>query len=134
MATVSEPTDADPRVTAVFDDIRTTRGTDYINNFWRYLAVDPALLEETWQQVKEVMATPGELDPMTREMIYIAVSVANNCRYCVHSHTAAARAQGMSDAQYAELLKVISLAGKTNHLLNALQVPVDEVFDADSSA
>ncbi len=134
MATVSEPTDADPRVTAVFDDIRTTRGTDYINNFWRYLAVDPALLEETWQQVKEVMATPGELDPMTREMIYIAVSVANNCRYCVHSHTAAARAQGMSDAQYAELLKIISLAGKTNHLLNALQVPVDEVFDADSSA
>ncbi len=134
MATVSEPTDADPRATAVFDDIRTTRGTDYINNFWRYLAVDPALLEETWQQVKEVMATPGELDPMTREMIYIAVSVANNCRYCVHSHTAAARAQGMSDAQYAELLKVISLAGKTNHLLNALQVPVDEVFDADSSA
>ncbi len=134
MATVSEPTDADPRVTAVFDDIRTTRGTDYINNFWRYLAVDPALLEETWQQVKEVMATPGELDPMTREMIYIAVSVANNCRYCVHSHTAAARALGMSDAQYAELLKIISLAGKTNHLLNALQVPVDEVFDADSSA
>lgn len=133
MATVSKPTDLDPRVTAVFDDIRTTRGTEYINNFWSYLAYDPTLLEETWQQVKDVMATPGELDPLTREMIYIAVSVANSCRYCIHSHTAAARAQGMSEAQHAELLKVISLAAKTNHLLNAMQVPVDEVFDADSS-
>lgn len=131
MSTVSEPTTADPRVTAVYEDIRATRGTDYINNFWRYLAFDPMLLEETWQQVKEVMATPGELDPLTREMIYIAVSVANSCRYCIHSHTAAARAQGMTDPQYAELIKVISLAGKTNHLLNALQVPVDEAFEAD---
>ena len=133
MATVSEPINADPRVTAVFDDIRSTRGTDYINNFWRYLAFDPALLEETWQEVKAVMATPGELDPLTREMIYIAVSVANSCRYCIHSHTAAARAQGMEEVQYAELLKVISLAAKTNHLLNAMQVPVDEAFDADST-
>lgn len=134
MATVSAPTETDPRVTAVFDDIRATRGTDYINNFWQYLAFDPALLEETWQQVKEVMATPGELDPLTREMIYVAVSIANSCRYCIHSHTAAARAQGMTDAQYAELLKVVSLAGKTNHLLNGLQVPVDEVFDADAGS
>ncbi len=134
MSTVSPPAHPDPRVTAVFDDIHATRGTDYINNFWQYLAFDPDLLEETWQQVKEVMATPGELDPLTREMIYIAVSIANSCRYCIHSHTAAARAQGMSDAQYAELLKVVSLAGKTNHLLNALQVPVDEAFDADAAA
>ena len=134
MSTVSIPTHSDPRVEAVFDDIRTTRKTDYINNFWQYLAFDPGLLEETWQQVKEVMATPGELDPLTREMIYIAVSIANSCRYCIHSHTAAARAQGMTESQYAELLKVVSLAGKTNHLLNALQVPVDEVFDADAQA
>ncbi|MGB1108916.1 MAG: carboxymuconolactone decarboxylase family protein [Gammaproteobacteria bacterium] len=132
MATVTPPAETDPRVSAVFDDIRATRGTDYINNFWRYLAFDPALLEETWAQVKGVMATPGELDPLTREMVYIAVSVANSCRYCVHSHTASARAQGMTDGQYAELLKVISLAGKTNHLLNALQVPVDEVFDTET--
>ena len=134
MSTVTPPADNDPRVAAVFDDIRATRGTDYINNFWQYLAFDPALLEETWQQVKAVMATPGELDPLTREMIYIAVSIANSCRYCIHSHTAAARAQGMTDAQYAELLKVVSLAGKTNHLLNALQVPVDEAFDAEKPA
>lgn len=132
MATVSPSDATDPRVAAVFADIRATRGTDTINNFWQYLAFDPGLLEETWQQVKAVMATPGELDPLTREMIYIAVSVANSCRYCIHSHTAAARAQGMTDAQYAELLKVISLAAKTNHLLNALQVPVDPAFDSES--
>lgn len=134
MSTVSPPESTDPRVQAVFEDIRATRGTDYINNFWRYLAFDPGLLEETWRQVKAVMATPGELDPLTREMIYIAVSIANSCQYCIHSHTAAARAQGMNDAQYAELLQVVSLAGKTNHLLNALQVPVDEAFDADAPA
>ena len=130
MSTVTPTETINPRVEAVFEDIRATRGTDYINNFWRYLAFDADLLEETWQQVKAVMATPGELDPLTREMIYVAVSIANSCRYCIHSHTAAARAQGMTDAQYAELLQVVSLAGKTNHLLNAMQVPVDEVFDA----
>ena len=133
MTTVTKPVDTDPRVAAVFDDIRATRGTDYINNFWQYLAFDPDLLEETWQQVKSVMATPGELDPLTREMIYIAVSIANSCRYCIHSHTAAARAQGMTEAQYAELLKVVSLAGKTNHLLNAMQVPVDDAFNTENS-
>lgn len=134
MSTVAAMADAesDPRVKAVFDDIRATRGTDYINNLWRYLAFDPQLLEETWQDVKTVMSTPGSIDPLTREMIYVAVSAANSCSYCIHSHTAAARARGMTDEQHAELIKIIALAGKTNHLLNAIQVPVDDAFDADS--
>ena len=131
MTTVTTIADAesDPRVKAVLDDIRATRGTDYINNLWRYLAFDPQLLEETWQDVKTVMSTPGTIDPLTREMIYVAVSVANSCSYCIHSHTAAARARGMTDEQHAELIKIIALAGKTNHLLNAMQVPVDDAFD-----
>ena len=133
MATVTNIADAesDPRVKAVFDDIRATRGTDYINNLWRYLAFDPQLLEEIWQDVKTVMSTPGTIDPLTREMIYVAVSAANSCSYCIHSHTAAARARGMTNAQHAELIKIIALAGKTNHLLNAMQVPVDDAFDED---
>ena len=103
MSTVNSAGDAglDPRVQAVFDDIRATRGTDFINNFWRYLAFDPALLESTWAEVNRVMATPSGLDPLTKEMIYIAVSVANGCGYCVHSHTGAARAKGMTAAQHA---------------------------------
>ena len=131
MSTVNSAGDAglDPRVQAVFDDIRATRGTDFINNFWRYLAFDPALLESTWAEVKRVMATPSGLDPLTKEMIYIAVSVANGCGYCVHSHTGAARAKGMTAAQHAELLTIVGLAAKTNHLVTALQVPVDAVFD-----
>ncbi len=120
---------ANDAVSDIFADIRATRKTDFINNFWRALAVDSTLLRTTWEEVKGVMATPGELDPLTREMIYIAVSVANSCTYCVHSHTASARAKGMSDAQHAELMKVISLAAKTNHLVTAMQVPVDEAFD-----
>lgn len=132
MATTAPPPDpeADPRVKAVFDDIRATRKTDFINNLWRALAFDPGLLESTWGDVKRLMATPTLLDPLTKEMIYIAVSVANSCSYCVHSHTAAARAKGMSDAQHAELLAIIALAAKTNHLANGLQLPVDAVFDA----
>ncbi|OCW57216.1 carboxymuconolactone decarboxylase family protein [Hoeflea olei] len=122
--------ESDPRVKAVFDDIRETRKTDFINNMWRWLAVDPALLERTWREVKEVVVTPSSIDPLTKEMIYIAVSVANNCSYCIHSHTAAARAKGMTEAQYGELLAIIGLAGKTNQLATALQVPVDPVFDA----
>lgn len=135
MATVRAPADpeSDPRVKAVFDDIRATRKTDFINNFWRVLAFDAALLERTWAEVKAVMATPSALDPLTKEMIYIAVSVANSCTYCVHSHTAAARARGMSDAQHAELMSIVALAGKTNHLVTALQVPVDPAFDAASA-
>lgn len=136
MSTVHSAGDAglDPRVQAVFDDIRATRGTDFINNFWRYLAFDPALLESTWAEVKRVMATPSGLDPLTKEMIYIAVSVANGCGYCVHSHTGAARAKGMTAAQHAELLSIVGLAAKTNHLVTALQVPVDAVFDQDAAS
>ncbi|MBL8342674.1 MAG: carboxymuconolactone decarboxylase family protein [Rubrivivax sp.] len=122
--------EADPRVKAVFDDIRATRKTDFINNLWRHLAFDPALLERTWAEVKAVMGTPSALDPLTKELIYIAVSVANACSYCVHSHTAAAKAKGMTPAQHGELLAIVALAGKTNQLATALQVPVDEVFDA----
>jgi AhpD family alkylhydroperoxidase len=114
---------------AVFDDIRATRGTDFINNFWRALAHDPALLQATWARLKEVMG-PGTLDPLVKEMIYVAVSVANGCEYCIHSHTAAARAKGMTDAQYGELLAVIGMAMQTNGLVSAMQVPVDEAFQA----
>ena len=133
MSTVPPYSDAerDPRVKAVFDDIRATRGTDFINNFWRYLAFDPALLESTWAEVKRVVALPSALDPLTKELIYIAVSVTNGCGYCVHSHTAAARAKGMTAEQHAELLAIVGLAGKTNQLVTALQVPVDAVFDRD---
>jgi len=133
MSTTRPPAnpESDPRVKAVFDDIRSTRRTDFINNLWRALAFDPALLERTWSEVKELMARPTALDPLTKEMIYIAVSVANACSYCIHSHTAAARAKGMTDAQHAELLAIIALAAKTNHLATGLQVPVDAAFDAD---
>jgi AhpD family alkylhydroperoxidase len=112
---------------AVFDDIRATRETDYVNNFWRALAHDPALLRRTWEAVKQVMA-PGALDPKVKEMIYIAVSVANSCDYCIASHTAAARAKGMSEAELMELVAVIGMASRTNRLATALQVPVDERF------
>lgn len=134
MSTVKLIQDAEtnPRVKAVFDDIRATRKSDFINNFWLYLAFDPALLEETWQGVKSVMAAPSALDPLTKELVYIAVSVTNSCRYCVHSHTAAARAKGMTDEMYADLLRVIATAGRTNQLLNAMQVPIDPVFDMDN--
>ena len=135
MATTKMPAnpESDPRVKAVFDDIRATRKTDFINNMWKALAFDPPLLEGTWQEVKRLMATPSQLDPLTKEMVYIAVSVANACGYCVHSHTAAARAKGMTDAQYAELLAIIALAAKTNSIANGLQLPVDREFDAAAS-
>lgn len=115
---------------AVFEDIRAVRGSDFVNNIWRALAFDPPLLKRTWEQVKSVMAVPGELDPKTREMIYVAVSIANGCEYCVHSHTAAAKARGMSEAEYAELVKIVMLASSTNALATALQVPVDPEFQA----
>ena len=120
--------EAIPAVKAVFDDIRATRKSDFVNNFWRGLANDPPLLKRTWEGLKAVMATEGALDPLVREMIYIAVSTANGCSYCVHSHTAAAKARGMTDAQHAELVAVIGLAGQTNHLVTALQIPVDPEF------
>jgi uncharacterized peroxidase-related enzyme len=117
-----------PAAKAVFDDIRATRKSDFVNNFWRALANDPAGLARIWDQVKTIMIQPGAIDPLTREMIYIAVSSANGCSYCVHSHTAAAKAKGLTAAQHGELTAIIGLAGQTNHLVTALQVPVDEVF------
>ena len=127
--TKTEDPETDARVKAVFDDIRLTRGNDFINNLWHYLAFDADLLEATWRDVKAVMATPGHLDPLTRELIYTAVSIANSCDYCIHSHTAAARAKGMTDAQYGEFLSIVSLAARTNHLVNGMKVPVDPEFD-----
>jgi AhpD family alkylhydroperoxidase len=135
MATVPLPPDAevDPRVAAVFADIRATRRTDFVNNFWHALAFDPTLLERTWAEVKALLAAPTSLDPLTKEMVYIAVSITNGCGYCVHSHTAAARAKGMTDAQHAELLAIVALAAKTNQLVTGLQVPLDPVFDAGAA-
>jgi len=118
----------DSRLKAVFDDIRVTRKSDFINNFWRALANQPALLERTWSSIKEVMFEPGALDPLTKELIYIAVSATNGCSYCVHSHTAAARAKGLTDEQYAELTAIIGMANETNALATALQIPVDPQF------
>jgi AhpD family alkylhydroperoxidase len=123
-----EETAAVPAVKAVFDDIRATRKSDFVNNFWRALANQPRLLERTWASVKQVMMEPGALDPLTKELVYIAVSTANSCSYCVHSHTAAARAKGLSDQQYAEFLSVLGLVGETNTLANSLQIPVDREF------
>ncbi|TPQ51800.1 alkylhydroperoxidase [Prosthecomicrobium hirschii] len=116
-----------PEARAVIDDIRTTRKTDFINNFWRALANDPALLKRTWESLKAVMG-PGQLDPKVKELIYIAVSVAQSCEYCIHSHTAAARAKGVSDQELMELFAVIGMAAETNRLVTAMQVPVDEIF------
>lgn len=116
-----------PEARAVIDDIRTTRQTDFINNFWRALANDPALLKRTWESLKAVMG-PGQLDPKVKELIYIAVSVAQSCEYCIHSHTATARAKGVSDQELMELFAVIGMAAETNRLVTAMQVPVDEIF------
>lgn len=114
---------------AIFAEIRAARQTEFINNFWRVLAHDPALLRATWDRLAVVMG-PGTLDPMVKEMIYLAVSAANGCSYCVHSHTAAAKAKGMTEAQHGELLSVIAMASQTNALANALQIPVDDRFQA----
>lgn len=121
--------DAPPEARAVFDAIRAARNTDYINNFWRALAADPALLKATWERLSVVMA-PGALDPLVKEMVYVAVSVANGCSYCIHSHTAAARTKGMTAEMHGELLAVIAMAQQTNALATALQVEVDDVFRA----
>ena len=114
---------------AVFDDIRAKRNTDYVNNFWRALAHDPDQLAASWGRLQQVMA-PGALDPLVKEMVYIAVSTANGCSYCVHSHAAAAKAKGMTPQMHAELLAVIAMAAHTNALATALQVPVDDRFTA----
>jgi AhpD family alkylhydroperoxidase len=117
-----------PDVKTVFDDIRATRKSDFVNNFWRALANQPRLLERTWSSVKQVMMEPGVLDPLTKELVYIAVSTANSCSYCVHSHTAAARSKGLSNEQYAEFLAVVGMAAETNNLANSMQIPVDREF------
>jgi AhpD family alkylhydroperoxidase len=135
MATVKLWTDeevsADSRIKAVFDDIRATRKSDFVNNFWRALANQPALLERTWSSIKQVMIEPGALDPLTKELVYIAVSTVNSCSYCVHSHTAAARAKGLTDQQYTEFLAVVGMASETNALATALQIPVDPEFTVE---
>jgi AhpD family alkylhydroperoxidase len=122
-----EYADAPPEVRAVYDDIMKTRGTDWINNFWKVLANDPPTLARLWQNVKQVMA-PGALDPLVKEMVYVAVSATNGCEYCTYSHTAGARAKGMSDAMFAELMAVVGLANETNRLANGYRVEVDAAF------
>ncbi len=116
-----------PESKAVIDDIRAVRKTQFVNNFWRVLAHDPKLLKRTWEDIKQVMG-PGTIDPLVKEMLYVAVSVANNCEYCIRSHTAAARAKGLSDAQLGELMAIVAMASTTNRLAIGLQVPVDDAF------
>ena len=120
---------ATPEVRAVYDDIMATRGTDWINNFWKALAHDPVTLRRTWQSVKEIMA-PGALDALTKELVYLAVSATNQCGYCIASHTAAARKAGMSDAMLAELMAVVGMANESNRLASGYQVEIDERFKA----
>lgn len=129
MATLGlvEYADAPPEVRAVYDDILLTRKTDYINNFWKALAHDPATLKRTWESIKQIMA-PGALDPLTKEMVYLAVSSSNGCGYCIASHTAAARKAGMTDAQFMELMAVVGMANETNRLVSGYQVEIDERF------
>jgi len=129
MATLGliEYQDASPEVKAVYDDIMTTRNTDWINNFWKALASDPVTLRRTWESVKQIMA-PGALDAVTKEMVYLAISASNQCGYCIASHTAAARKAGMTDAQFAELMAVIGMANETNRLASGYQVEIDERF------
>ena len=128
MATVRLWTDdeveKDPAVKAVFDDIRRVRKSDFVNNFWRALANDTTTLKRIWESLKEVMGGEGALDPLTRELIYIAVSAVNGCSYCIHSHTAAAKQKGMTKAQHMHVLAIIGMASETNNLVTAMQVPL----------
>jgi AhpD family alkylhydroperoxidase len=123
-----EYADASAQVRAVFDDIKKTRNVPDVNNFWKYLAHDPAGLKRTWESIKEVMA-PGALDPVVKEMIYLAVSVTNGCEYCIASHSAAARRAGMTEAMFGELMAIVGMANETNRLANGYRVPVDAAFD-----
>ena len=129
MATLGfiEYQDASAEVRAVYDDIMRTRDTDWINNFWKALAHDPATLRRTWESIRQIMA-PGTLDALTKEMIYLAVSVTNGCGYCIASHTAASRKAGMSDSMFAELMAVVGMANETNRLANGYRVPIDPAF------
>jgi AhpD family alkylhydroperoxidase len=122
-----EYADASPEVRAIYDDIMATRTTDWVNNFWKVLAHDPVTLRRIWANIKEVMG-PGTLDPLVKEMLYVAVSASNSCRYCIASHSAAARKKGMTEAQYSELLAIVGLANETNRLVSALDVEVDAQF------
>ena len=123
-----EHRDASPQVRAIFDDIKRTRQVDDVNNFWKYLARDPVTLARTWHSVKEIMA-PGAIDPLTKEMIYLAVSVTNGCNYCIASHTAAARKAGMTEAMFGEVMAVAGMANETNRLANGYRVPIDPAFE-----
>jgi len=131
MATLGliEYKDASPEVRAVYDDIMATRKTDWINNFWKAIAHDPATLKRTWEDIKQIMA-PGALDPLTKEMIYVAVSVTNQCNYCIASHAVAAQKKGMTDAMFKELMAVVGMANETNRLSAGYQVEIDEQFKA----
>ncbi|MBE9238234.1 carboxymuconolactone decarboxylase family protein [Anabaena aphanizomenioides LEGE 00250] len=128
MTNLIEYEDANPEVRAVYDDIRATRQTEYINNFWKALANHPPTLRRTWESLKEIMAGSGEIDPLMRELIYIAVSVTNNCEYCIASHTAAAKNKGMTDTMFGELMAIIGAANMTNRFANGYKIPVDEIF------
>ncbi len=119
--------DASPAVRAIYDDIMRTRQTDWVNNFWKVLANDPVGLKRTWESVKQIMA-PGALDPLMKEMLYVAVSVTNQCGYCIASHTAGARKKGMTDAMFHELMAVVGMANETNRLASGYQIPIDEQF------
>ncbi len=129
MATLGliEYADAGPEVRAVYDDIMALRKSDWINNFWKALAHDPVTLRRTWESIKQIMA-PGALDPLTKELIYVAVSATNQCGYCIASHTASARKAGMSDAMFAELMAVVGMANETNRLASGYQVEIDDRF------
>jgi AhpD family alkylhydroperoxidase len=129
MATLGlvEYADASPEVRAVYDDIMSTRQTDWINNFWKALAHDPATLKRTWESIKQIMS-PGALDPLVKEMVYVAVSTTNQCPYCIASHTASARKAGMTDAMFAELMAVVGMANETNRLASGYRVEIDEKF------
>jgi AhpD family alkylhydroperoxidase len=118
---------ATPEVRAIYDDIMTTRKSDYVTNFWKAIAHDPATLKRTWESIKQIMA-PGELDAVTKEMIYVAVSVTNQCEYCIATHTASARDKGLTDAQFKELMAVVGMASETNKLVKGYQVEIDERF------
>ena len=129
MATLGfiEYEDASPEVRAVYDDIMTTRQTDWVNNFWKALAHDPATLKRTWESIRQIMS-PGALDPLVKEMIYVAVSTTNQCPYCIASHTAGARKAGMTDDMFAELMAVVGMANETNRLASGYRVEIDEQF------
>lgn len=125
-----DPLQAGAEVRAVFEDIKATRNVAEVNNFWRYLANEPRMLRHTWESLKSIMG-PGALDPLTKELVYVAISISNDCKYCMASHTAAARAKGATDAQLNELYAVVGLANMTNRLANAYKVPVDKAFEKD---